>query len=213
MSTYLCSTEEVVIAYKDLRSRVLSLSEKISADDEQKIVPATPQWNVQQLLCHIVGVPEDILAGRMEGVTSDAWTDAQVELFKGLSVSELMNVFQNSATPLDEILPMIPQPVISQFVMDAVTHEHDLRGAMKEPGARDSVAVDVALGFLFQLLAKTDVPLLQILLASSTPRWDIFRSLTGRRTIIQMNDLGLPGEAIAIFVAGLPFEIPAQPTE
>jgi hypothetical protein len=213
MSTYLCPSEEVVIAYKDLRSRILSLSEKISTDDEEKIVLATPQWNIQKLLCHIVGVPEDILAGRMEGVTSDAWTGAQVELFRGLSVSELMVVFRNSAAPFDEVLPMIPQPVISQFVMDAVTHEHDLRGAMGEPGARDSTAVDVALGFFFESLSKSDPSLLQILLASENSKWDILRSVTGRRTMGQMNEIGLPGEAIAAFVARSPFDIPTQPVE
>jgi hypothetical protein len=213
MSEFLIDSAEVVTAYKELRSRILVLCEQISAEDAQKIVPATPDWTVKYLLCHLVGVPQDFLAGRMEGVASEAWTAAQVELLGSLSVPELADLLRSSAPQFDEILPMIPQPVISQFVMDAVTHEHDLRGVINSPGARDSAGVDVAIGFLFDIISRVRPTLLKDVVNSPVSKWDLLRSLSGRRTIHQMEELGLPASEIFELMKVLPLDVPDAPVE
>lgn len=177
------------------------------------MVPCTPAWTVRQLSAHLVGVPEDILAGRMEGVASDAWTQAQVERFGQLTLSELADLFEASAPKIDAIIHNFPQPIISQFVMDAVTHEQDLRSALGVPGGRDSIAVNVGVGFFLNLLEDSDPSLFNALLNTSVSRWNVLRSLTGRRTIEQMNSLGLDGEAIARQFAVLPFTLPTEAVE
>ena len=177
------------------------------------MVPCTPEWTVRQLTAHLVGVPEDVLAGRMEGVTTEAWTQAQVERFGHLALLDLADLFEASAPKIDAIIHNFPQPIISQFVMDAVTHEQDMRSALGVPGGRDSKAIEVGVGFFLNLFEANDPPLSAALEDTSVSRWDVLRSLTGRRTIEQMNSLGLDGDAIARQFAGLPFTLPTEAVE
>ena len=177
------------------------------------MVPCTPEWTVQQLAAHLVGVPEDVLAGRMEGVASDAWTQAQVERYGDLTLTEMADLFESSAPQIDAILHHIPQPIISQFVMDAVTHEQDMRSALGVPGGRDSKAVEVGVGFFLNLIEVSDPPLFNVLTSTSASPWDVLRSLTGRRTVEQMNTLGLDGKAIALHFPGSPFSLPTEAVE
>jgi uncharacterized protein (TIGR03083 family) len=177
------------------------------------VVPCTPEWTVRQLAAHLVGVPEDILAGRMEGVASDAWTQAQVERFGDLTLTELADLFEASAPQIDALIHNIPQPIISQFVMDAVTHEQDMRSALGVQGGRDSKAVEVGVGFFLNLIEVSDPPLFTELTNTSASSWDVLRSLTGRRTVEQMNASGLDGEAIALHFPGSPFTLPTEAVE
>jgi len=177
------------------------------------VVPCTPAWTVRQLAAHFAGVPEDILAGRMEGVASDAWTHAQVERYGRLTLAELADLCEASAPQIDAIIHNFPQPIISQFVMDAVTHEQDMRSALGVPGGRDSKAVDVGVGFFLNLIEVSDPPLFNELTSTPISQWDILRSLTGRRTVEQMNAVGLDGEAIALHFPGSPFALPKEAVE
>ena len=149
----------------------------------------------------------------MEGVTTNAWTQAQVERFGHLTLSELADLFEASTPQIDAILHNIPQPIISQFVMDAVTHEQDMRSALGVPGGRDSIAVEAGVGFFLNLIEVSDPPLFAVLTNASASSWDILRSLTGRRTVEQMNALGLDGEAIALHFPGSPFTLPKEAVE
>ena len=177
------------------------------------MVPCTPEWTIRQLAAHLVGVPEDVLAGRMQGVASDAWTHAQVEMYGDLTLTELADLLESSAPKIDAIIHNFPQPIISQFVMDAVTHEQDMRSALGVPGGRDSKAVEVGVGFFLNLIEVSDPPLFTELTNTSASLWDVLRSLTGRRTVEQMNALGLDGEAIALHFPGSPFSLPTEAVE
>jgi len=213
MSGQLVSADQVAISYIALRARVIDLLRSTPESSGNIVVPCTPEWTVRQLAAHLVGVPEDILAGRMEGVASDAWTDAQVVLFGDLTLTELANLFESSAPKIDAIVHNIPQPIISQFVMDAVTHEQDMRSALGVQGGRDSKAVNVGVGFFLNLIEVSDPPLFDALVNTSVSPWDVLRSLTGRRTVEQMNALGLDGEAIALHFPGSPFTLPTEAVE
>jgi len=213
MPGQLVSADQVAISYIALRARVIDLLRSTPESSGNVVVPCTPEWTVRQLAAHLVGVPEDVLAGRMEGVASDAWTNAQVVLFGDLTMTELANLFESSAPKIDAILHNFPQPIISQFVMDAVTHEQDMRSALGVPGGRDSKAVEVGVGFFLNLIEVSDLPLFDALVNTSVSPWDLLRSLTGRRTVEQMNALGLDGEAIALHFPGSPFTLPTEEVE
>ena len=213
MSRHLVSTDQVAVSYIALRARVIDLLRSTPESSGNIVVPCTPAWTVRELAAHIVGVPEDVLAGRMEGVTTDAWTQAQVERFGHLTLSELADLFEASAPKIDAIIHNFPQPIISQFVMDAVTHEQDMRSALGVPGGRDSKAVEVGVGFFLNLIEVSDPPLFTELTNTSASLWDVLRSLTGRRTVEQMNALGLDGEAIALHFPGSPFTLPTEAVE
>ena len=213
MPGQLVPIDQVAISYVALRARVIDLLRSTPESSGNIVVPCTPEWTIRQLAAHLVGVPEDVLAGRMEGVTTDAWTHAQVERYGDLTLTELADLFESSAPKIDAIIQNFPQPIISQFVMDAVTHEQDMRSALGVSGGRDSKAIEVGVGFFLNLFETSDPALSTALVNTSVGRWDVLRSLTGRRTIEQMNSLGLDGEAIALQITGLPFTLPTEAVE
>jgi len=202
---------EVVAAYVAVRERVVDLARALPEEAGDTPVPHCPAWTVRELLAHLVGVPEDILAGRMEGVTTEAWTAAQVERHRGESLGHLADSFAAGAAAFDGVLPHIPSPVNSQLVMDATTHEHDLRHAVGRPDARDAPSVTVALGWLLDRAERTSPGLAGELLASGATAFDLLRALTGRRSPDQITALGLDAGRVTALLAGSPLRPPADP--
>lgn len=210
---FLQSDAEVVLAYLEFRHRVVSLIREIPESQATLSVPLCPDWEVSSVISHMVGVPEDILAGRMEGVTTDAWTQAQVDRHEGESLSQLADALLVTAVEFDVVLPHIPSPTNSQMVMDAVTHEHDLRHAIGRAGAQDSLAVNVALGWLLNMVEGKEPGLAQELLDSGVSHYELMRSLTGRRSVDQMKQIGVDGEQIKLLLQGTPLRVPMTAIE
>ena len=211
--TFLLPDAEVVQAYLEFRDRIVSLIREIPESQASLSVPLCPNWEVSSLISHIIGIPEDILAGRMEGVATDAWTQAQVDRHEGESLAHLADIFLSTAAEFDVVLPHIPSPVNSQLVMDAITHEHDLRHAVGRAGAQHSTAVDVALGFLLNMVDTIAPGRAQELSDSGVSRYELMRSLSGRRSIEQMNQLELDGSHIAALLKGTPMVAPHTAVE
>ncbi len=213
MSRFLLPTPQVVVAYQELRSRVVELLRSVPESEGDRAVPHCPAWTVRDLVAHMVGIPEDILAGRMEGVTTDAWTHAQVERHRGESLHELASSFESSREQFDSVLPMIPAPTNSQLVMDAVTHEHDLRHALGRPGARDSSAVAVGVGWLLDMAERNAPGLASVLSAPGTDRFEVMRTMSGRRSPEQIARMGFDEGQILSLLIGTPLKPPAVSIE
>jgi uncharacterized protein (TIGR03083 family) len=208
MSRYLLSTEQVCASYDELRARVTGLMQSISTEQAQTVVPHCPQWTVKDCLAHMIGVPEDVINGQMDGVATDAWTDQQVQRHAQDSVEDLLAIWETNASVFATILPHIPQPVLSQFMFDQTTHEHDIRAALKLPGGRDSVAVAVAEGFLRDSLSRNSDLAIAQLADHKLTGFEFLRSLSGRRSTSQISNTGLPLETIEVFIAAMPYSIP-----
>lgn len=200
---------EVRAAYRELRARLIDLLGELSDEDGNLPVPACPNWTVRSLLGHVVGVPEDIMAGNMDGVTTESWTQAQADRHANDSIADFRRLLIQQIEQFDPILEMIPAPVSSQFVMDAVTHEHDLREAVGRPAAQDSAAVHVALAWLAGM-ATPETGLVDQLSAIDVSPFLLMRALAGRMSVSQMNRHGLPGEAIAAALVESPLIPPAD---
>jgi len=211
--TFLLPDADVVQAYLEFRSRIVSLIREIPESQASLPVPLCPDWEVSSLISHIVGIPEDIVAGRMDGVGTEAWTQAQVDRHEGESLSQLADISLSTAAEFDVVLPHIPSPVNSQLVMDAIAHEHDLRHAVGRAGAQDSAAVDVALGYLLNMVDTIAPGRAQELSDSGVSRYELMRSLSGRRSIEQMNQLELDGSQIAALLKGTPMVAPHAAVE
>jgi len=208
MSNYLLPAEQVCAAYDELRARVTALMQGISTEQAQTVVPHCPQWTVKDCLAHMIGVPEDVINGQMDGVTTDAWTDRQVQRHAQDSVDDLLTTWLTIAPTFASILPRIPQPVLSQFMFDQANHEQDIRAALKQPGGRDSVAVAVAEGFLRDSLSRNgDIAIAQ-LADHKLPSFEFLRSLSGRRSLSQISNSGLPSETVEQFINAMPYSIP-----
>jgi len=208
MSKYLLPADQVCAAYDELRVRVTALMQGISAEKAQTVVPHCPQWTVKDCLAHMIGVPEDVINGQMDGVTTDAWTDRQVQRHAQDSVDDLLTTWSTIAPTFASILPRIPQPVLSQFMFDQTTHEHDIRRAVSKPGARDTLAVAVAEGFIRNSLAQNADPEIAQLAVHKLTGFEFLRSLSGRRSRAQISNNGLDIETVDAFIRTMPFDIP-----
>ena len=211
---HLKSTDEVVAAYVALRERVIALVRDQPAEARDLPVFHCPAWTVGDVLAHMVGVNEDILAGRMEGVTTEAWTQAQVDRHRGETLAQLVDAWKDTIPAFDAVLPMIPAPVNSQLVLDAVTHEHDLRHALGLPGGRNETAVAVAVGWVLHTAEQKSPGLATRLQRSlGANAFDLLRVATGRRSTAQITDLGMDAVLVEELLAGTPLSIPEAPVQ
>ena len=124
-------------AYRDLRERVTELlADRTDAELEQ-VAPATPAWRVRDVVSHMAGVCDDIANGNMDGVATDAWTQAQVDKRRDWPFVDDARRLVRARRGVEPQMNGIGQP-IGQMVFDAWTHEQDVRGALGVVGGRDS---------------------------------------------------------------------------
>ncbi len=221
---------DTTAVYRDTRLRIRGLvTEADGAGDT--IVPACPSWRVRDVVAHLTGVCDDILTGNLDGVATDPWTQAQVERRAERPLAEVIEEWDDVGPRVEALFG--PGGALPQLVFDEVTHEHDLRGALRRPGARDDVAVDVGLGFLVEGMnasfGQGDLPAVRVccraeewVLGEGEPAvtvtasaFDLLRSFSGRRTIDQIAALDWsddPARWFAAFTFG-PFTVPAEPVE
>jgi Mycothiol maleylpyruvate isomerase N-terminal domain len=197
-------------AYATLRERVVGLVRRARGEQLEARAPATPEWRVRDVLAHLTGVTADILSGNLDGVATDAWTEAQVAARRDLPVDALLAEWEENGPVID---PMIPSfgPVAGQFLTDAITHEQDIRGALCEPGARDSDAMAISFEWIGEIVGamrdEAGAGALQIDTATAayvfgsgeptrcaTTRFEFVRATTGRRSIGQIEGWGWQGE-------------------
>jgi uncharacterized protein (TIGR03083 family) len=198
---------EVLTAYQGIRERTVDLLRSIAPGQETIIVPSCPAWTVQQLVCHLVGTIDDIVNGRLDGAGSDAWTAAQVERHAGDSVAHLADLFEGTAASFDPVMAVIPAPVNLQIVMDQAAHEHDLRLAIGVFGAQDAPSIPIATAYLLGGLQRVNPQLVEQIRALPIDEFELFRSVTGRRSAAQLRAIGFPVEEFSTFLASSPIAI------
>src|SRR5215831_272712 len=135
-------SESHAVAYKALRGRVREVVEAADPAALDTVVPATPEWRARDVLAHLVGVTDDVVNGRLDGIASDPWTQAQVDARRDRPAAELLAEWDETAPQFESMLAAAPAEIAGQALFDAATHEHDLRNALGTPGARESDAVD-----------------------------------------------------------------------
>ena len=207
--SYLPSTEDVVSAYVELRDRMISFLRSLPEDVAGIVVPHCPDWTVQETVSHMVGVPEAILSGDLDGIASDAWTQRQVERHRGDSLKDLADAWEKDSEQFLTVLPMIPIAAMTQLVFDVASHEHDVRNAVGQPGARDSLSVSVGVRFMKHAVdsrGDIDVSRMDQWTAST---FDVFRSAGGRRSKEQMAADGIDTALIEKLLRPMPISIPA----
>lgn len=167
------------IFYRECRERVIAL---VVGADEWRVVPATPLWNVHDVLAHLSGVAHDAVTGNLDGVTTDPWTDAQVQRGRSMSVQELVAQWQQEGPVLDEVFASASGGTMARGVIDVLTHEADLRNALGAPFhvPADALAwaADVLRRSFLERVAAGGLPPVEI--ACGDAAW--FRGMLGRLT-------------------------------
>jgi uncharacterized protein (TIGR03083 family) len=132
--------------YRDLRDRVTALVSGLPAEALDQVAPATPMWRVRDVVAHLAGSTADVVAGNLEGVASDAWTQAQVDARLDTPFPEVLAEWTRCGELVEPTIASFPPLMRNMLLIDAVTHEHDLRGALGLPGERDGDAMLFAFG-------------------------------------------------------------------
>ncbi len=144
----LLSISEAAVAYRVIYERVDVLVRGRNNVAEQP-VPACPGWTIRQVVAHLAGVAEDIAALNLEQKGTGPWADAQVARLGEHSLDELLDLWEQSLDAVSSHLALSSDAGVCQLVFDTLTHEHDIRGALNEPGSRGSdLAFTAALSFL-----------------------------------------------------------------
>jgi uncharacterized protein (TIGR03083 family) len=176
-------------------------------------VPCLPGWTVRDTMGHVVGIVDDGVAGRIKGIPDDTQTAAQVERMRGYGIGELVEMWNTYAPFLEDA---VSKSGMAPAAGDIVTHEHDIRGALSMPGARDSETVGWFADRLmtgagarldqegrggFMVLhdaGSTVVGSIPSELTLTTSRFEIFRAFIGRRSRSQLLHMNWSGPADAI---------------
>ena len=196
--------------YAETRRRLIALVAPLDAAGAATVVPACPLWSVTDTVAHVVGIVDDLRAGRLDGLGSDAWTAAQVGRRRGMSLAACCAEWEALAPTVDALAAQDPW-MVTRLVADLVTHEHDIRAALHQPGARDSAAVGLGLVryapfFLERVGAAGLAP---AAIEAGDQRWgpaageaavtvagspfEVLRALTGRRSRAQVRGLRWSG--------------------
>jgi uncharacterized protein (TIGR03083 family) len=216
-------TSDAAAAYRLVHRRVDALL-RGRADVAELKVPACPAWTIRQTVAHLAGVADDIASLNMEGKGTDQWTGAQVDRLGGNSIDELLDLWGQKIDPVIELLGLAPEESGCQLVFDTLTHEHDIRGALSEPGSRTGDLVfEVALAFMTtaydRMARQSELPAVRLItptigavqigdpdtaidqLALHVSEFEYLRAFGGRRSLRQLLALPWCGDPTNLLLA------------
>jgi hypothetical protein len=197
-------------AYRGVRLRTNDLVRTADAEALRSLAPATPAWTVHDLVAHVTGVVVDITEGRIEGVATDPWTARQVETRRDRETFDVLDEWNRHAPAIEDAIEGYG-PAAFTLLADAATHEHDIRGALGTPGARNSEAMELWWYAYSHPGAGPDVegvPAIELEVESGTivlghgspvatlqtTRFNLLRAGTGRRNLAQIRAYVRRGE-------------------
>jgi uncharacterized protein (TIGR03083 family) len=104
-------------------------------------VPAGPGWDVRGAVAHMLGNIEDAMAGRLSGPPTDAQVAEQVARHRDGPAVALLDEWADAASTFEDL---VSQAGIWPVAIDVLTHEQDIRGAIDQPGVRESETMRLA---------------------------------------------------------------------
>jgi uncharacterized protein (TIGR03083 family) len=190
--------------YTSTQARVAALVAGLDAAALATPVPACPGWSVRDVVAHTLAITEDALAGRLTGPPNDEQTAAQVARFTGHDFGNMLATWAQTAPQFAEIVTSFE---VWPAVVDVASHEQDIRGALGQPGERDSDVVRLCAAMMLSALAPP-VPVRVTVedaefrvgpdegpeLALATTRFEALRWRLGRRSRTQMAALAWSGD-------------------
>jgi uncharacterized protein (TIGR03083 family) len=156
---------DLAAAYRETHEHLADIVRDLSMEGLGTTVPASPDWDVKDVVAHVTGVAGDIVGGTVpeelnlvaalndpgQAAMRESLTEQQVSGRRTRSIEEILDEW---ASHLGDLLAMIrgdrpfPRdvPLADAIVVtDLATHAQDVRGALGVPGDRESAGVSVAL--------------------------------------------------------------------
>jgi len=188
--------------YAETRQRIADLTSGLSQEQLELQAPATPGWRVRDIVGHLTGGAADFVSGNLEGAGGEAWTAAQVAARRDTAYDDVIAEWEKASAQVEPAFEGGP-PQMGFLIADIGEHEHDIRGALRQAGSRDSAAVEagtqVMVGSVSHRLTGAGVALR---IRSGNQEWELgegepgatvsvepfelFRALAGRRSITQV---------------------------
>jgi uncharacterized protein (TIGR03083 family) len=138
--------------YQDTARRITVLLKESGAWTQP--VPACPGWSVRDVIAHMAAVAEDWADGSLTGPPSDEETAEHIARYPGDN-SELLATWLAAA---DRLAALAKTTGLEPPIGDIACHEHDIRAAIGQPGAREAESVRWTADRLLTML-DTPVPL------------------------------------------------------
>jgi uncharacterized protein (TIGR03083 family) len=218
-------------AYVSVQRNVVGLLRESGGAGEFP-VPACPGWDVRDTVVHLVGICRDAEANLGPGLAGRSGRAA--DGLSGLGLDALLAEWERSCGEVEAALAR-PEHLHkgAVMVMDAFTHELDIRLALGVPFPVGHLAFpgafEVAIGGLSGSVMLLGLPSFRLEAEAGSwivgdgeptavvrgPSADLYRSLTGRRTYRQIGQLNWsadPGPWLPAFRWG-PFRPPGKPVE
>lgn len=191
-------------AYRETRERVTALLQERDESQAGIRVLSTPGWTIKDVAAHLSGLVADWMNGNTDNYGADEWTERQVDERRDRSLAEVLEEWNASAPKFEAMLNDpdandVPAHIPFITVADVAIHEHDIRGALGKPGARDSSAVLVGMktyvtgvrqrheasGHEPMVIRETDgrewsIGTGEPIVTVSAPRYELFRAMADK---------------------------------
>ncbi len=188
--------------YKASRLRTTALLDGISDEDERKTVPTCPAWRVRDLLSHLNGAAEEVSAGRGPSGDPQVWVDRVVTDRADIGVADQLEQWAQSGPAFEALLRKVPQAGV--LVIDLLSHEHDMAGALGTQSDRSSSGIELVMwaktSFVEKDLDTHGLQAIRVVGGDHTfeygsgdvelevrgDLWEMFRLTGGRRSMAQL---------------------------
>lgn len=213
--------------YRHVRDNVTELLSGAGPAEEKLVVPACPEWTLWEMLAHLVCVATAAI-GKLSGGLSAASSSS-----RGMDIPSLLARWHELGAEVDALLADAHGRPGNILVMDAFTHELDIRYAIgaELPAAHPAFVPSftvLANGF-GAAVSDHGLPALRLSTGGTqwtvgdgepeatvtATRYDLYRSLAGRRSHHQITALGWDRGShrwLPAFTWG-PFTPPVEPVE
>jgi uncharacterized protein (TIGR03083 family) len=190
--------------YRGAMARVTAMVGELDDAGRNTPVAACPRWSVRDVVAHLTAVADDWGKGILTGPPTDEQTAAQIARYDDCSFDDVLANWSVAAARLDHLADTAG---VEPPVGDITCHEHDIRGAIGRPGARDSDAVVHSSDRLLASL-RSPVPLRVTVedaeyrsgpaegpeLFLHTTRFEALRWRSGRRSLDQLTKMNWSGD-------------------
>ncbi|MDH4146207.1 MAG: maleylpyruvate isomerase family mycothiol-dependent enzyme [Acidimicrobiia bacterium] len=141
-----------VAIFAEGRAGAIALGRSLRDEQAATPVPACPGWCVQDVFSHVTGIVDDFLAGRLDGVGSDAWTAAQVDPRRGRPFGAVLDEYEAIGPLFEALVAAQPDlgalpamPLAMRLTADLTVHLGDVAQALGIEPDRTSRSVRLTL--------------------------------------------------------------------
>ena len=198
--------------YEHERLAFVELLRSVPPSQLARPVAATPEWTVRDVLAHVVGITVDLNHEDFGQGDPAGWTRAQVERRRDATVDDLAAEWDREAPLFETGLRLFGHDMGAHYLGDLLQHVLDVHTSLGTRATVDhevlAVATDFYLRSVEETLVTEEIGAVEVQVDGESwrlgdgdvvasvagTRFEIFRSLGGRRTIDEIRSLDWAGD-------------------